>query len=120
MEINNEELEVTISKKNYVIQTNTILNEDGTPRDFTSFMFQLQNQTWEEFKEYILNNDTKETKQIKGTLDGASKPNDCIISEEIINTDQQLEVMIFFGADYDRRVNAKFFLVTEEEFKKIL
>ncbi|BAO04723.1 uncharacterized protein CBO05P1_004 [Clostridium botulinum B str. Osaka05] len=103
----------------YVIQTNISLNNYKKPQDFQSLMYKISNQTWEEFKEYILSDEDFTEKLIKGTMIGYTKPKNCIIEDILINDDFHLEVNISYRSD-NHMTNVKFYKVSEDDFKNLL
>ena len=101
----------------YIIQTNTSIG-NGKPVDFQSLMYQT-NKTWDEFKEYILN-DNAEIEQIqKGTMIGNMKTKDNKVDEILINDDFHLEV-IYKNDRLKWVVNAKYYGVADEIFTRLI
>lgn len=77
----------------YIIQTNR------TKTDFQSYMYEIKNQTWEEFKDYIISNEDFTYKIINTIYDNfeehicITKRNNIKIDKIIINDDKHLCVM---------------------------
>jgi hypothetical protein len=103
----------------YVIQTNTSIN-NGSPVDFQSYMYKITNQTWEEFKQYIMSNEDFTEKIIKGTMMGSTKPSNCIVEKVLINDEIHLEVIKTHGKDNHMKSNSKYYLVEENRFKNLV
>lgn len=97
----------------YIIQTNTLVDDKGIERDFQSMMYQIKEQTWGEFKEYILSNEDFTMKLVNGTMAGTTKPRQSKVTSILINDERHLRVT--FNSSYD----AKFYMVTDEEFANL-
>lgn len=80
-------------------------------------MYQINKQTWEEFKEYILSNEDFTEKIVHGTMIGCTKPK-YAIAKELINDNYHLEVIM---VKYDcTKINVKYYKVTDEQFVNLL
>lgn len=97
----------------YIIQTNILVDDKGIERDFQSRVYQIKEQTWDEFREYILSNEDVTTKLVRGTMAGAIKPRQSRVTSVLINDERHLRVT--FNSSYD----AKFYMVTDEEFANL-
>lgn len=96
----------------YIIQSN-INNQD-----FQSHMCKVTDLTWEEFKEYILNNDDYIERELIGTMKGIQKPKNCKIKVADINDDYHLRVSITRG---DGMIyTCEYYLVTDENFQNLI
>jgi hypothetical protein len=102
----------------YIIQTNTSLDENNNPRDFQSLMYQINKQTWEEFKEYIISEGQDTEKLISGTMIGSTKPRNAKILKVLINDEYHLEVIISNYAGM--KINSKYFMVTDNQFSNLI
>lgn len=74
----------------YVIQTNRNII------DFQSCMYEIKNQTWEQFKDYILSNEQFTSKVLTTTLSdypAKTKRDNIKVKKALINDDFHLEVM---------------------------
>ena len=97
----------------YIIQTNTLVDDKGIERDFQSRVYQIKEQTWDEFRDYILSNEGFVMKLVNGTMAGAIKPRQSRVTSVLINDERHLRVT--FNSSYD----AKFYMVTDEEFANL-
>lgn len=98
----------------YIIQTNTLVDDKGIERDFQSMMYQIKEQTWGEFKEYILSNEDFTMKLIKGTMMGTTKPSQSKVTRVLINDDFHLRVV------FDNNIESKYYMVEDESFNRLL
>ena len=97
----------------YIIQTNTSINGDEVEIDFQSMMYKIPNNTWSEFKEYILS-DEYETIRISGTMVGSLKPRLIKVIDILTNNDFHLRVK------FDNNTESKYYLVTDENFANLV
>lgn len=104
----------------YIIQTNINLDNNSKPQDFQSFIYRITKQTWEQFKDYIISNEKFTTKLIRGTIQGYTKPRNCIIEEILINDDFHLEVRLSYGENNHIKANSKYYMITEKQFSNLL
>lgn len=102
----------------FIIQTNTSLNSGYQPVDFQSLVYQIKNQTWEEFKDYILSEEAYTDKIIHGTMQGITKPRNMEIKEILINTEHHLEVVMEYGQGL--LTNSKYYMVKEDNFNMFI
>jgi hypothetical protein len=93
----------------YIIQTNISMNNAGVEVDFQSMMYKMPNETWEEFKKYILS-DEYEIVNLIGTMVGSPKAKQRRVIEILINDDFHLEV------EFDRNIKSKYYLVEDKAF----
>ena len=107
-------------QKLYVIITNTsIVNNQY--QDFQNLIFKPYQQTWEDFKKFILTENNlpndDENKINKGTMIGNVKRKDWKITEILINDGHHLEIIV---SSYHRTTNVKYYMITEEQFSNLL
>ena len=96
----------------YIIQSN--INKE----DFQSIMYKVTDLTWEEFKEYILNNDDSTKREFIGTMEGIHKPKNCKIKVADINDEHHLRVSITRGSGII--YTSEYYLVTDENFQNLI
>lgn len=101
----------------YIIQTNILIDDKGIERDFQSMMYQIKEQTWDEFKDYILSDGDYTMKIIYGTMTGLPKPRQSKVTSILINDEKHLSVILnlFNSKSYE----AKFYMVTDEQFNDL-
>lgn len=103
----------------YIIQTNTSLDKNNHPVDFQSMMYKVyRQQTWSEFKNYIISNKPSISTTVIGTMLGANKPDNSKCIEVLINDDVHLEVI--FQNNNNLKFSSKYVLVTDEQFQNLL
>ena len=96
----------------YIIQSN--INKE----DFQSYMYPIKEQTWEEFKEYILSNEDFTDKIINGTMTGSIKPKDCKIEVSNINDEHHLRVNM---TRKDGTIQiSEYYMVTDDKFQNLI
>lgn len=98
----------------YIIQTNTVLDNENQPRDFQSVMFKYS--SWEEYKNDLLSEEIQSS-LIIGTMMGNIKPRMAKVEKVIIDDDCHLECIIDNGFV---RTNIKAYKVEECNFKNLL
>jgi hypothetical protein len=86
--------------------------------DFQSLIFRVTKLTWEEFKDYILNDKSDNTNMLRSTMDGKIKPTNVKIEKVLINDDIHLEIITIHGK-YNFKTNVKYYMVTDEAFSNL-
>jgi hypothetical protein len=81
-------------------------------------VYQIKNQTWVEFKDYILSEEAYTDKIIHGTMQGITKPRNMEIKEILINTEHHLEVVMEYGQGL--LANSKYYMVKDDNFKMFI
>lgn len=104
----------------YVIQTNTNILINNTMGDFQSLMYKINQQTWEEFKEYILSEKSYAEKIVNGTMIGSAKPTNHKVISVLIDDDYHLEIVTSHGKDNQFVTNSKYYMVNDENFNRLI
>lgn len=98
----------------YIIQTNTLIDNEGVPRDFQSMVFAYS--SWDDYKNALLHEEST-GKIIFGTMYGCIKPRNAKIENVLINDDKHLECFINNGVV---NINVKAYKVDSDNLKNIV
>ena len=98
----------------FVIQTNTFIDDKGNPRDFQSMVFAYYD--WNAYKSALLYEESS-GKIVMGTMYGCIKPRGSKIEQIIINDDHHLECLITNDVV---TINVKSYKINGKELKNIV